>query len=208
MSGRMEFIPTRASLLKRLKDWNDEPAWKLFCDTYSGLIYRAATQAGLTHAEAQDVVQETLVSLAKEMPRFDYDPEKGSFKTRLIHLVEWRIASQFRKRLPAAQNPAKTDPATGSTDSVERVPDPLVGSNEKLWEEEWHATVLELALKRVKSKANPRDFQIFHLHVVKRWSVLRVARGLHISRPRVYLAKHRVGFLLRREVARLKLQVV
>ncbi len=53
-----EFIPTRDSLLSRLKDWNDRDSWKEFFETYWKLIYRTALQAGLNEAEAQDVVQE------------------------------------------------------------------------------------------------------------------------------------------------------
>ena len=55
-----EFIPTRASLLSRLKDWEDQTSWREFFDTYGRLIYGVARKAGLADAEAQDAVQETL----------------------------------------------------------------------------------------------------------------------------------------------------
>jgi RNA polymerase sigma-70 factor (ECF subfamily) len=73
-------IPTRQSLLSRLKDWNDQESWKVFFDTYWRLIYRAATGAGLNDAEAQDVVQETVIAVMKAMPTFKYNREKGSFR--------------------------------------------------------------------------------------------------------------------------------
>ena len=44
------------------------------------LIYGVARKAGLTDVEAQDVVQETMASVAKHMPTFKYDPVIGSFK--------------------------------------------------------------------------------------------------------------------------------
>ena len=68
-----------------------------------GLIYNAATQAGLTDAEAQDVVQETLIAVWKNMPRFAYGPVKGSFKVWVRQQTAWRIKGQLRKRLPAEQ---------------------------------------------------------------------------------------------------------
>src|SRR6185369_2920245 len=75
-----ERLPTRQSLLSRLKDWNDQEGWKEFFDTYWQLIYNAAVRTGLTDSEAQDVVQETLIEVATHMPGFHYDPAIGSFK--------------------------------------------------------------------------------------------------------------------------------
>jgi RNA polymerase sigma-70 factor (ECF subfamily) len=75
-----EFIPTRQSLLSRLRNWDDRESWREFFDTYGELIYALARKAGLSNAESQDVVQETLISVAKEMPGFKYDPALGSFK--------------------------------------------------------------------------------------------------------------------------------
>src|SRR5262245_7043486 len=74
-----ELIPTRRSLLARLKDWEDRDGWKEFFDTYWRLIFNVALKAGRTETEAEDVVQETVVSVARQMPAFQYDP-KGSFK--------------------------------------------------------------------------------------------------------------------------------
>ncbi len=50
-----EIIPTRRSLLTRLKQWDDHESWKDFFDTYWKLVYSAA----LNETEAQEVVQET-----------------------------------------------------------------------------------------------------------------------------------------------------
>ena len=59
-----EFIPTRRSLLSRLKNWNDQASWQDFFDTYWKLIYSVARQSGLHDAEAQDVLQEVLLVVA------------------------------------------------------------------------------------------------------------------------------------------------
>ena len=69
-----EFIPTRLSLLTRLKNLDDQESWKDFFDTYARLIYRVAAKAGLTDAEAQDVVQETFLRVARH-PRKLLDVE-------------------------------------------------------------------------------------------------------------------------------------
>src|SRR5262245_6208207 len=76
-----ELIPTRATLLHRLKNWEDNNSWHEFFNIYWRLIYGIARKAGLREEEAQDVVQETLISVAKHMPAFKYDPAIGSFKS-------------------------------------------------------------------------------------------------------------------------------
>src|SRR5208283_65702 len=93
-----ELIPTRATLIQRLKNWRDQSSWQDFFDTYWKLIYGVARKGGLTAAEAEDVVQETLISVAKHMPTFKYDPSIGSFKSWLLNMTRWRIRDQFRKR--------------------------------------------------------------------------------------------------------------
>src|SRR6266480_6140625 len=106
MNPEDELIPTRASLLGRLKDWKDEASWKVFFETYWKLIYSAAIKAGLTDAEAQDVVQETVISVFKTIPDFQYKAAGGSFKSWLLQLTSWRIGDQFRNRQRNIQ-PAK-----------------------------------------------------------------------------------------------------
>src|SRR6266705_1958297 len=93
-----ELLPTRWTLIERLKNWDDQESWREFFDTYWKLIYGTAIKSGLTHTEAQDVVQETIVSLSKSMKNFRADPAFGSFKSWLLNLTRWRITDQVRKR--------------------------------------------------------------------------------------------------------------
>src|SRR5262245_48392204 len=93
-----EYIPTRASLLVRLKSWDDQESWKRFFDTYWKLIYSVARKAGLGDAEAQDVVQDTIITVAKKLPEFKYDPAIGSFKGYLSQLTRRRIIDNLRKK--------------------------------------------------------------------------------------------------------------
>ena len=83
-----EFLPTRVSLLGRLKDWGDQRSWQDFYDTYHRLIHSVALKAGLTPTEAQDVVQETVLSVTKKIGDFRADPARGSFKGWLSRRVK------------------------------------------------------------------------------------------------------------------------
>ena len=92
---------TRRSLVDGLANWADRRHWQELDRTYSKLIYNFARRAGLTDAEAQDALQETLLTVARRADGFRYDPARGSFKGWLLQIARWRVADQFRKRLPA-----------------------------------------------------------------------------------------------------------
>jgi RNA polymerase sigma-70 factor (ECF subfamily) len=199
-------IPTRRSLLTRLKNWSDDGGWQRFFDTYWRLIYSAAVKSGLTDPEAQDVVQETVLSVSKSMRRAAYQSDRGSFKNWLLRLTRWQVNRQLRKkyqdaRLPRHQPRTSTSTRTGT---VERVPAPDNLSFEEVWEEEWEQNLLELALQRVRTAVDARQYQIFDMYVLKEWPVARVCEALQVSAARVYMAKHRVGRLLKKEVSRLR----
>jgi RNA polymerase sigma factor (sigma-70 family) len=208
MNDAGELIPTRQSLLSRLKDWNDQEGWKVFFDTYWKLIYNAALKAGLTEAEAQDVVQETVLSVLKSMPRFEYDSQKGSFKVWLMRLTGWRITDQLRRRQRGVEQKKSVAETSTKTATIERVADPVGLKVEAAWDDEWEKNLLEAALERVKRKVDPKHYQAFDLYVLKKWPVSKVARTLRISSGRVYLIKHRINGLIKYEIAYLQTRPV
>jgi len=73
--GSSELAPTRATLLERLRNLQDHASWQQFFDTYWKLIYCAAIKSGLSDQEAEDVVQETVIGVARNMETFEYRPE-------------------------------------------------------------------------------------------------------------------------------------
>jgi RNA polymerase sigma-70 factor (ECF subfamily) len=199
-----ELIPTRRTLLSRLKDWNDEENWRLFFDTYWRLIYSTAIKGGLTAAEAEDAVQETVVSVMKSLPTFEYDPQKGSFKSWLLQLTRWRMIDQLRKRDPClVRRKSQTETST-KTSTIERVADPEGPALEAVWDKEWEENLLQVALEKVKQRVDPKQFQIFDLHIMKKWPVSKVARVLSINAGRVYLANHRISKMVKKEIAQLR----
>jgi len=197
-------LPTRYSLLSRLQNWNDQESWKFFFDTYWRLIYSTALKSGLTEAEAQDVVQETIISVAKDIHKFKRDRALGSFKGWLRNLTRWRIADQLRRR---TQPRLDEDVSAGDTVppvEIEEIPDPAGEAENDIWEQEWRSNLFEAALERVKHKVKEEHFQIFDLHVIREWPVAQVAQTLNISVGQVYLAKFRLTALIRKEVRKLE----
>jgi RNA polymerase sigma-70 factor (ECF subfamily) len=202
-------IPTRWSLIKRLKDWDDQESWREFFDTYWRLIYATAVRAGLSDVEAQEVVQETVITVARQMKGFQADPERGSFKSWLLHTTRWKIADQFAKRQAVpAHEPRSSDTGTGSgerrTATVDRIPDPAGQQLEKCWDEEWEQHVRTAALRRVKSRVDPLQYQIFDLCVLRGAGPKKVAAKLGVKLWRVYFARNRVAQLVKRELKKLE----
>lgn len=200
-----EFIPTRQSLLARLSQWDDQESWQVFFDTYWKLIYRTAKQAGLSEHEAEEAVQETIISVARQMPDFKYRTSRwgGSFKQWLLRLTKWRIGDQFRKRRKDRLRVCYGG-EDFNEDPMEQIPDPMADKLNQLWDREWEHNLLAAALERAKQRVHPRDYQVYYLSTIKQWSGLRVARNMKVSLAQVYTIKHRVSKEVKAILARLK----
>lgn len=191
-----ELIPTRATLLNRLKDLQDQPSWRDFYSIYSRIIIDRGIKAGLTRVEAEDVLQETMVTVARHIPTFQYDPSIGSFKSWLFTITKWRIADQLRKRDPGNKS--------SETATMESLMDPTSDQMDNAWEKEWEQSVLAAAIANIKHRVDPEKFQMFDLTATKGMKPDRVADLFQLPVGQVYLARHRVTELLRDEVERLK----
>jgi len=196
-------LATRRSLVDRLVDWDDRKRWQEFFDTYWKLIYSAARKSGLSDVEAQEVVQETVITVAKKIDKLKYDPAIGSFKGWLLQITRWRIADQFRKREPGNAKPLRSADDR-LTATIERVPDSHAVDLDAVWEKEWQDNLFDAAIARVKKKVDPKQFQIFDCYVRKEWPAQKCAEQLCVNIGQVYLARHRVAALLKKEVKKLE----
>lgn len=205
-----DLIPTRKTLLGRLKDWEDNVSWREFFETYWRLIYGFAIQRGLSHDEAQEVVQETVVAVAKSIGRFRYNPEACAFKTWLLGVTRSKIANQFARR---ARQPANAATGAGLDDSrgtglLEQLPGEGGSTWESSWDSEWQKNLMDAAIQRVKRRVSIEQYQMFDLFVLKEWPARDVARTLGVTITHVYVAKHRLSKLIRREFLALEAKSV
>lgn len=198
-----DFIPTRYSLLSRLQNWDDQESWQDFFDTYWRLIYSFALKSGLTATEAEDVVQETIISVARNIQKFKRDRSLGSFKGWLRNLTRWRIADHLRKRT----NPEDITPITFAEDGsfeINLAEIPASTEAESVWENEWRANLMKVALQNVKNAVKEEHYQIFDLYVLKEWPAAKVAQTLDVNVGKVYLIKYRLESLVKKEIRRLE----
>jgi RNA polymerase sigma-70 factor (ECF subfamily) len=191
--------------LGRLKNWEDNESWRCFFDTYWKLIYNFAVQRGLSHQEAEEVVQDTVVAVAKSIPTFEYDPAKCAFKTWLLTVTRSKIANQFEKRRRHPMMAAASADDSGQTPLVERLSEDHVQPElETGWNDEWQKNLMDAAIHRLKRRVSIEQFQMFDLFVLKGWPARQVAKTLGVTVAHVYVAKHRLARLVQKEVAALE----
>jgi RNA polymerase sigma factor (sigma-70 family) len=193
-------IQTRPSLLNRLSVGDDAEGWQEFYRVYGKFVRDFAIKAGLSDTEADEVVQETAIAVARHLPEFRYDPEVCRFKTWLLNQTSWRIKDQLRKRHRAerlVEGSPVPAPDKDRTATIERVADPA------LFETEWRKNLLEAALETLKTKFTLKQLQIFDLHAQNGWPARDVAKSLGVSLANVYVTKHRVSAALRKEMEKM-----
>ena len=202
--GTDSILPTRQSLLSRLRDVQDQAGWHEFFDSYWRLIYNVARKSGLLDAEAQDVVQNTFIYLSRRMPNFRYDPVRGSFKSWLRVVTRSRIA-RFHRDAGTGRLRMR-EPLPGRADEMawEEIPDPAADALDEVWQREWEENLINSALRSVRTKVSSQQLLIFHLATLGDLPLTQVAKKLDVSLGQVYLARHRVGRLFKAEITRLK----
>jgi len=195
-----ELIPTKASLLGRLKNSKDQASWQEFFDTYSGLIYDIARKAGLNKDAAKGVLEATMEAVAEHMPNFKYDPEIGSFKSWLHQLIRLQIISRTLKRRPSSNAPAREAAAADA--------DPSGKALDQIWDAEWKANLLKVAIANVKRRLDPRQFQIYDLQVNKQWDAEKVSAVMNLPITEATAAKQNIVEMIQAEVKRLEEKMI
>jgi len=198
---------TRTTLIDRLKNWQDQRSWQDFFNIYWKLIYGVARKGGLSDTEAQEVVQETMISVAKHMPNFQYNRATGSFRAWLLKMTRWRITDQFRKRARSAALASASGETTLGTSTIDKIVDPTGLSLKGIWDAEWESNLMTAAITKVKRQIDPQKYQIFDFYVNKAWTPEKVAATFGVSTGQVYLAKHRITELIKKEIKRLETEI-
>ncbi len=204
--GTDSLLPTRQSLLSRLRNWQDQEGWREFFDRYWRLIYSVARKAGLTDIEAQEVVQNTFIYLSRRMPNFHYDQSRGSFKSWLRVVTRSRIHAYCRaeKAGQALIREALPDEEDQGAEAVDGVPDPAADALDEVWQREWEENLISTAFRRLRTKVGSQQLLIFRTALLEDLPMSQVAKKLDVNVAQVYLARHRVGKLFRTEVQRLR----
>ena len=195
---------TRRTLLSRLRNLDDQDSWRTFFNLYWRLLYNVARKSGLDDGGAQEIVQDTVIAVARKMPEFRYDPARGTFRQWLLRITRRRIIDHLRR---VYRQPPKAAVAPESLDEDEAhaaaIIDQSASAIDAAWKEEWEKSTFDAALARVRAEINPRHFQVFDYCVLKDWPASKVAATLGLNAAQVYLAKHRVAQAMKHAVRRI-----
>jgi RNA polymerase sigma-70 factor (ECF subfamily) len=197
---------TRLSFVERLRNWADDATWRQFSIRYGDLVHRVAMRAGLRAHEADEVVQETALSVARMMPEFVYEPDRCTFEGWVRRMARLRILDQLRRRGAEQSMPSGTRRRGGGmagedgSDAGGQTSDEAVAPGEDAWEAEWQQMLLDQALERLRLAVSPEHYQIFFLSFMEGRPVLDVARILDVKAAQVYLVRHRLVARLRKDL--------
>jgi RNA polymerase sigma-70 factor (ECF subfamily) len=186
---------TSASFLDRLRQQPDEASWKRLVDLYTPLLRSWLRRNRVPSADVEDLVQDVLQVLVRELPRFHYDPERGSFRGWLRTITINRLRMFWRAQ--------KTQPLAGGDSALERkvaeLEDPHSALSQ-LWDREHDRHVTQRLLELIEPEFEQATWHAFRRLVLDGVKPAAVAAELGVSLNTVYLAKYRVLHRLRREI--------
>jgi RNA polymerase sigma factor (sigma-70 family) len=188
---------TRDSLILRLRDSADAAAWREFVALYEPLVYGLARRKGLQDADARDLCQEVLITVARAVDRWDPDPDRGTFRGWLS-----RIARNLLVSFLTRQNYPRGSGTTSMQELLEAQPaaDP---SATAVFEAEYRRRVFRWAADEIKGEFTPSTWQAFWQTAVGGRMPKAVAADLGLPIGAVYIARSRVLARLRRRVEQL-----
>jgi len=188
---------TRSTLLVRLKDLDNQQAWQEFFDVYWTLLFNFARRAGLNEADAEEVVMETVETVARKIEDFEYNRQRGRFKGWLLTIVRFKLGDRFRKKKRQAEKGEVASLEEAEDGQIISADDPEL---ERIWDTEWQKRMVDMALERVKQLVGHKQYQIFHCYVIQEQNPDEVADFLDVSKSQVYVAKNRVGKIFEAEL--------
>jgi RNA polymerase sigma-70 factor, ECF subfamily len=188
-------ISTDETLLEQLKRAPEHGAWRVFFGHYADPIRRYARKLGLRDADAEDVLQETMVVLMRTLPEFLYDPAKGRFRNFLLTIVHRQTLRAHRRHKREQQ---RNETYSKEQDAHHSPPD-----REALLA--WKEAILEAALERTiqSDEDAPKTIAIFRDYVLHHHPAPEVATRYGVEPNNVYQIKHRYLSKVRAEAARL-----
>ena len=189
---------TRSSVIRAVAKTENEVAWQRFFDLYAGFVFSIARSKGLNDTDADDIVQMVFSDLARNLPSFKYDREKGRFRSYLAALVKWRVID----RLKAVRRDADL-----KADFMEEAKFAATTEDEDFEEREWQSAAMEETLRRIKPEVRPEHYAAFVASAVEGQDTDVVTKLYGISRDSLYQIRKRLTVKLREKLAEVRAEM-
>ena len=182
---------TKETLLFRVQ--NNMDSWDEFTSVYERYIYLIIRAMKINHHDAEDLTQNVLLKVWKNIANYEYNPDHARFRTWLSRICRNQVIDFVRKK--------KTDDnkIINNYIEAEQITQPQV---EALAEEEWKAHVSTAAWENIQSDFKTEAMSCFEMINDGR-PVADIAKNLNLSESSVYVYSKRVRDNLIAEVRRL-----
>ena len=178
-----EFPETRNSLLLKLRNPADGESWHEFVTTYRPVVYRMARRRGMQDANAQDLAQAVLVSVAQSVEGWENDPKRARFRTWLTRVASNAIVDAFRRR--------RLDSGKGGTTEITRLEQHPAPDDVEI-DTEHRRELFRWAARRVRWEFAEETWLAFWRTAVEARPIQEVAAELRKSAGAIYIARSRV----------------
>lgn len=187
---------TRHTLIEKLKDQHDGDAWDVFSSTYRSYIYAVLRKLNINHEDAADLQQDILLKIWKNLPDFDYQPNKAKFRTWLYSVIK----NLAYNHLSSRNSELKRIDRYFSLNN-----DCVVGSAElnNLMQTEWQCYITHMAMLQLRKTFNPQSIEIFEKSL-RGDKVEQLANEYDLKENTVYRIKNRVKERMILEVAEIR----
>ena len=181
----------------RLRDRDDDDAWKQFIDLYGQTIFQFARSRGLQDADAADLVQEVFRRVGNSVGRLEYEKQKGGFRAWLFTITRNCLNTFFRKQKRVAHSLNDSNAA-----GLGQMADQHDDLNER-WEQEFQRQIMAQAIQVLRPAIEPKTWSAFELTAIENRPIDDICELLDMSRGAVYVARSRVTKKLRDQVKKL-----
>lgn len=186
-------LETSLSLLDRLRQSPEDADWSRLIEAYSPLLRAWMMRAEVQAADADDLVQEVLLVVHRELPKFEHNQRRGAFRKWLRQIVVHRLRNFWRSRgrLIAAGSDSRLE------EQLKQLEDD--GSQlSQLWDREHNLAIARKLLELIESRFTESTRQVFRRLVVDGADADTVAAETGLSLNAIFTAKSRVLRELRR----------
>ena len=187
---------TSLSLLARAQSDASDDAWQQVAGLYASLLRSWLTRFEVPATDADDLIQEVLLTVSRELPRFEHSGCAGAFRSWLRTILVHRLRDFWRSR---KYRPAATGGSTWA-EQLEQLADESSNASRE-WNLEHDRHVMARLLESVQPRFEAKTWEAFHRQMFDGQRADVVAAVLGMPLNSVYVARSRVLSTLRREAA-------